>query len=275
MAILTLSDLENATDKEIESVLKEMELASDLATFLSWVNSPDGEAVKGSFSLGYHERSLGIHPSTISKKGTCPLRIYYEITGDVDPKKHFPTNIQLTFDLGTMLHEMLQAFFRDMYEDHFKAEIPLRDKRLMIKSHTDGRFDFGDLKFLLEIKSIKEGGGYGIDEVRNKPMKDHLRQAHCYMYCDDTPFCNIFYFCKNTSEIIEHPIVFNPKVWAEIEEEIEPVVEAVNAKEPPTPKVGSHCRDCPFQHGCKWGTEHVQSTRGSRRHAVRRRSAKR
>lgn len=264
----------SASEDEVNAVLDDMKLISDLQTYLDWLNSPDGEAISGEFQLGYQKRSIGVHPSTISKKGTCPLRVYYEASGELEPKKYIDSKIQLVFDIGTMTHVMLQAFFKDMYQEAFEPEVPLNDKKLMIKSHTDGRFTFPEFKFLLEIKSIKEGGSYGVDNVRNKPMKDHIRQAHCYMWVDDTPFCNMFYFCKNTSEVIEHPIAFDQKIWKEIEDEVSPVVEAVKNKEPPNPKVGSQCRDCPFLHGCKWGDEYVKGIR-TRRDSVRGRGARR
>lgn len=272
MAILSIEDFKKASQEEIDKILSEMYLGHDLNRYLAWLNSHQGDKITGKFDLGYSKRSLGIHPSSISKKGVCPLRIYFEATGEIEPRKRFRMKDQLVFDLGTMIHFMLQHFFEDMYEENFKAEIPLVDKNLGIKSHTDGRFKWPDFKFLLEIKSIKEGGGYGIDTIRNKPMKEHVRQAHCYMYCDDTPFCNIFYFCKNTSEIVEKPIAWDQNVWDEILSENLPIIESVKRKERPVAKVGGHCKDCAFLHGCEEGENYVQIGTPKRR-SIRRRSA--
>ncbi len=261
MKIKTIADLKRASPVQIETAKLSAKLIKDLQIYLLWLKSSQGRPVEGQFSLGYKERSLGIHPSTVSKADFCKLQAYYEVTGEVLPEKQGDpekfAKLELTFDTGTMVHLMFQAFFKDMYGERFKDEVSLKDKNLRISSHTDGTLELQNIRTVLEIKSIKEGGGFGVDTIRAKPMLDHVRQSHYYMALSDIPFCNVFYFCKNTSEVIEHVIEFVPELWDELLAEIEPVLESVDKGKEPKANVGFHCRSCRYLHGCVKGQNYV------------------
>lgn len=268
--ILTIEDFRNATDKEVKQVLQHVTVTDDLNKFNAWLNSAEGYQAQGTFELGFNgKRGLGLHPSAICKKGTCPLKHYLDCTGEVvsDEVFHWLETTQLIFDAGTALHAVLQLLLKEMYEDQFEPEISLVDEDLLINSHTDGRIMAPWYRFLIEIKTIKstEGGSSGFEAAQRRPQTDHVRQLTIYMYVDDCPFGLLLYFGKNTSDMKEHPLVWNQELWEEIYEEIEPIIEAVKIGEPPTPKVGSHCRDCGYLHGCKFGKDHVSGIRGRRR----------
>jgi CRISPR/Cas system-associated exonuclease Cas4 (RecB family) len=253
-------------------VIKRVGVVDDLKKYIAWLNSADGERIQGVFELGFNgERGLGLHPSAIAKKGVCPLKHYFDCTGEIVSDEVFSSQRQLIFDMGTVMHSMLQTLLVGTYWDgnQFEPEIPLPDTRLLYNSHTDGRFVAPSYSFLTEIKSCKEGGSSGWERVQRSPLRDNVRQLMQYMYIDDTPFGLLLYFCKNNSCMKEWPIAWDEELWAEIEEEALPIVEAVEAKERPTPKVGSHCRDCGYLQGCKRGKEHVDGVRAKRR-AIRR-----
>lgn len=233
-----------------------MTILSDLQRYLAWLNSKEGGRLVGRFDLGHNPlRGLGLHPSVFSKPGTCPLRLYWDITGDVPARESISLKQQLTFDIGTMVHCMLQAFLADMYGEQFAEEVRLRDDSLFIVSSTDGQFDFPNMRFLLEIKTVKEGGDFGWAKVQGKPFPDHLRQLHTYMKLADVPFGLIFYVCKNTSEVKEHPIIWDDAVWKGIRTQIDPVIQAVKDQKPPEAKASSACKWCPYSHGCPAGKE--------------------
>lgn len=270
-AIRTIEDLKNASSEEVRQAVKQVSIMDDLQKYLAWLNSSSGGRLVGQFELGHNpHRGLGLHPSVFSKPGTCPLRLYWDITGDVPAKEKISMKQQLTFDIGTMAHHMLQAFCNDMYGDQFEDEVRLKDKGLYIVSSTDGKFEFPKARFLLEIKTIKEGGDFGWAKIQGKPFVEHVRQLHTYMKIADAPFGLIFYFCKNTSECKEHPIIWDDSVWKGIRTQIDPIIEAVKIGVPPEAKPSSACRWCPYQHGCTAGrgyaddrserTKHLQRT---------------
>lgn len=273
--IQTIEDYRNAKPIDIERCLRQVGVKHDLEQYVAWLNSADGYRIRGEFELGFNgERGLGLHPSALARAGTCPLKHYFDCTGEIVSDEVFRTNWQLIFDMGTIMHAMLQTMLLDMYIDpktghnQFESEISLKSKRLLFNSHTDGRLISPSMRFLLEIKSCKEGGNQGWERVQRSPLKESVRQLMTYMYIDDCPFGCLLYFCKNNSEMKEWVVPWDQKLWDGIEAEALPIVEAVENRERPTPKVGSHCRDCGYLNGCKKGKEHVDGIR-ARRRAVR------
>lgn len=252
--IKTISDLLVAQKEEpdvVQEYLRRVSVVPDMERYLRWVKQ-GGEPIEGTFRLaGGQGRSSGIHPSSASKKGVCPLLLYYECTGEVTKKPKWDFRMETTYDIGTMLHCMIQQILNDMYGDQFCDEVSLTHDELHIVSHTDGIFDFTDYRFLLEIKSIKEGGNWGFERVQAKPLVDHPRQGTFYMACSDVPFLLILYINKNGSLYKEHAQVFNPELWQELKDVITPVVDAAyNGGPMVTGHVGSHCKRCPYAHGC-------------------------
>jgi hypothetical protein len=197
---------------------------------------------------------LGLHPSQWSKSGQCPKKLYYDCTGEVAPSRYVDAEKFLIFDMGTLIHSMLQMHFLNMYADQFKDEVWVHNEELHITGHTDGVFEFSNVRFALEMKSIKEGGNFGFEKVRAAPMEDHIRQCMIYMSALDCPFGLVLYFCKNNSQIKEHVVVWNDAIWQKLVSEALPVIEgAYNKGAVPAGKVGSHCRDCDYYNGCPDG----------------------
>jgi CRISPR/Cas system-associated exonuclease Cas4 (RecB family) len=213
----------------------------------------------------YQKRAPGIHPSAASKVGVCLLRIYYDCTFEIEPMNSFEFKTQLTWDIGTALHDMFQTHLKNMYQDQFQAEVPLSDAALNVKSHTDGIFTFSQVRFILEAKSIKEGkekASYGWDAVIHKPMEEHVRQLHFYMYLSDVPFGLVFYIGKNNSDLLEHPIAFDPNIWKDIQDKtVLPVLDSLKKGEAPVASPSWNCKWCPYYYACPRGYK-KESNRG-------------
>jgi len=260
----TIEDLQGASEEDVRKALSRVTVIDDLAAHLKWLND-NKIKLPVQFDLGGEERSLGIHPSSACKPGVCPLQLVYECTGEVEPLDKVGHDLQDTFDIGTAKHAMLQAQLKDMFDDQFEKEVSLEDDDLHIDSHADGLFTFPSLRFILEIKTIKEGGNFGFEKVQNKPLESNLRQMMMYMRLANVPFGLLFYYCKNNSLKKEHAMVYDPAIWGEIEELVTPVVDAAyNGGPDVTPKVGGHCKWCKFHHGCTHGRRHTNG-KSSRR----------
>jgi hypothetical protein len=256
MSLHTIEDLHNASEADVRKALSRVTILDDLAAYTKWMNDNPYE-LEIKFTLGHQERSLGVHPSSVCKPGVCPLQLVYECTGEVKALNVIGHDTQDTFDIGTAKHAMLQAMLHDMFGDQFKDEVSLVDKELHISSHADGLFLFPSLGFILEIKTIKEGGNYGFEKIQSKPLESNLRQMMMYMKLANVPFGLLFYWCKNNSGKKEHAVVFDQEIWDDLEGVIRPVVDhAYNNGPEVVPKVGAHCKWCKFHHGCKFGRRH-------------------
>lgn len=257
-SLRTIEDLHwaQANDPEaIEEALKKVAIKENLSEWLEWIYH---EEVSLKFVVNLNRkkwRSSGLHPSTICKKGVCLLKVYYEAAGSLKPLRQYKEQNNLTFDVGTMVHVMLQSHLDNMFnheKQQFESEVRLRDDELHIRSSTDGLFTFPDLRFILEIKSIKAGGNFGFEKVQHEPLEDTTRQTNMYMRLADVPFGLVFYFGKNTSDTIEHALTFDQELWDEIHSDvIDPVVKAAWGKgKMVKASPGWHCRQCDYQYGC-------------------------
>ena len=265
--IRTISDLSQAQmlgeQALIDACFSQVSILPDLEKYLRWLFD-NGITTEVHSKLHRRKgRELGVHPSTICKTPVCLLKIYYECTGKVEPMREYEQKSQVTFDIGTLMHDTMQTWLAAMFEDQLKVEAPLKNKKLHITGHTDGLFTFPSTRFVLELKSIKEGGNYGWERVQLKPMEDNVRQAHVYMAIEDVPFANVFYMGKNNSDYKEHPIMFDNAIWENmLRNVVEPVVEAAYNQGQSVPaSPGWNCKYCDFLHGCAEGRSKQQNAK--------------
>jgi hypothetical protein len=254
MLIKQIADLQRASAEEISEAAGTVTVLDDLYAFQRWLQEAK-EQIEVNFLLGGEERANGIHPSSISKVGGCELAWLWELTGEVEKKEKYDPHSQNIFDLGTAMHNVLQTHFHAMYGDQFESEVPLVIPELHVTSHADGLFDFSGIRFILEIKTIKEGGSRGWTTVQTSPMEDHRRQATLYMKAAGVPFALILYFNKNTSRMKEHVITFDEEVWQGLLGDIEKVLAASNGEGHITPRPGYGCRWCGYQWTCEHGRQ--------------------
>lgn len=254
--IRTIGELQKAVAEDYKLVthyLSQVTVEDDLCNYLKWL-SDNEVSTEVAVELGRRKtRPTGIHPSSACKKGGCLLKLYYECTNEVQPgAEAYSQKSQMIWDLGTALHAIHQKWFSEMYGGQFQSEVQLKSKDGYIKSSADGLLTFTNYRFILEMKSIKEGGNYGWEKVQGKPMEDNVRQCHFYMKLADAPFALIFYMNKNSGEFKEHAVMFNQALWNEMEKEVvNPVIAAAYQGGPmvaATP--GWHCRWCLYQNGC-------------------------
>jgi CRISPR/Cas system-associated exonuclease Cas4 (RecB family) len=252
MAIMTIADLKKASPEEVKQCLAKVSIIPSLWQYQQWMSS-NGVKVQIDLEVGPGgSRSLGIHPSSVCKVGVCPLQLYYECTGEIPQIEQFDQDLQDTFDEGTARHKILQTYLHQMFGEQFQSEVRLKDDELHIISSADGLFTFSDCRFILEIKTIKEGGNYGFEKVVQQPLTDNYRQLMMYMHLADVPFGLVFYFCKNNSAKREHALRYEPATWFELENIIKPVVAAAyhggpRVKAKPD---GWKCKRCKFSHAC-------------------------
>jgi CRISPR/Cas system-associated exonuclease Cas4 (RecB family) len=271
LAIRTIEELERAQEKHpamVEKLFSRVTILPDLEDYLKHLHDNSIDIKFKVHLRRQKERPLGIHPSSACKKGVCPLKLYWECTGEVPPKRGYDKRMQEIWDTGTMLHDRAQYLLEGTYGEQFEKEVGLSIPKLLVIGHTDGIFVFeiDGVRIVLEIKSIKEGGSYGWEKVQLKPMEDNVRQAHFYMKAENIPFGIVFYVAKNTGEFKEHPIMFNQDTWDDLEKTIKPVVAAVKDGGKIVKAAPSwHCKWCDFQYACTPGRRNSHGKKAFKR----------
>jgi hypothetical protein len=253
-SIMTLDDLRKAKVENpalVHDLLSRVGVVKDLEDYLWRKSASELQTTVLTKLKRVKQRSRGIHPSSACKKGVCLKKVFYDCVEELVSNSEYNRNYELTWDIGTFLHELHQAYFTDMFGSQFRAEVPISKPELLLKSSTDGIFDCSNYRSVLEMKSIKEGGNYGWEKIQAKPFEDNVRQAHFYMWMLDIPFGNILYICKNTSDYKEHAFAFDDVIWDDIVNNvINPVVAAVNGGPMVEAKPGWGCKMCGYKHGC-------------------------
>jgi hypothetical protein len=250
MKIKTIAALMKASQEDITEAMESVSIMEDLEAYQAWLADNEVTSVITTELKRYVSRSLGIHPSSACKKDVCLLKLYHEVHGSMKRLRAYDPVMQRTWDVGTLLHDTYQAWFRDMYPEQFKDEVGLKIPKLKVKSHTDGIFDFTQTSAILEMKSIKEGGKFGWEKVQLKPFEDNVRQAHFYMKASDTPFGVILYMNKNAGKLKEHVVRFEQDTWDDIVNRV--IKPVITAKKPSDvdATTGFLCRYCDFSHSC-------------------------
>lgn len=276
MKITTIEELMNADMHQKAEVKQQITVVNDLYTYMKWLR--DGHQIPVTFTLGSSEkRSLGVHPSSISKSGVCPLKIYYECVGSetLDAETvtaDFDMESQDTYDIGTAKHRMLQTMFLDMYGDQFAEEVKLSIPEYHIEGHADGVFSFPNYRFVLEIKTIKESKSqFGFEAVQHSPMPDHLRQTMLYMKALNVPFGLIFYWCKNNSMKKEHVVEYDQSIVDKLLKTVKPIVDAAYNNGPMViGQPGLGCSKCAYLPICKTGKGEANASRAAMRYGTKR-----
>lgn len=256
--IMTIDDLNWAKEHDfdlVQRLFREVTVEEDVHNYLLYLNQSESETIVATRLKRNKKRSKGVHPSSACKRNVCLLKLYYDCVDGIEPNRSYEEKMQLTWDLGTLLHDTWQVWFNDMYKSQFRDEVKLKSDDGYIQSQTDGIFSFTRLRIILEMKSIKEGGNFGWEKVQAKPMEDNVKQAHFYMWLADVPFAIIFYLDKNSGLFKEHAIMFNQNLWDEMMDEvIAPVVSAAYLDGPIPEATPDYmgCQWCDYSHGCAY-----------------------
>jgi hypothetical protein len=228
-----------------------------------------------------HERAPGIHASELYP---CLRKVVYSCMGT--PKKNNVSKFwKQRFKVGSAIHSMLQKDFHKMAKQEvigqaktfasyiaektgcrmeFEDEAPVSPKYQAIAAHynlhssCDGIFSFFDLvtdecvlRVGLEAKS-KSAPEY---EKLKIPESQHLRQGHIYMAALDVPLIWFFYMNKsnqnNTDSKAPWLVVWQPEIWAEVEERCRRVLTLAANNDLPPREETVVCQFCPWSYTCQ------------------------
>ena len=236
-----------------------------------------------------HDRAPGIHASELYP---CIRQPVYSLSG-VARKPQVAKFWKQRFKMGQRIHSMLQDDFHDMakrsmYDQalqhaqrcaqdmdcdlEFQDEVRISPEHqpiaayYKIYSSSDGVFIFRDrqtkemvLRVGLEIKSASPDDYAAL----KAPKFEHMRQAHLYMGCLDLPLLWFLYVNKgnqnNTKSEAPYLVVYQPAIWAEIEQRFQEIHNCVNQGVLPPRTETVICEFCAWAYTCKPGKARSQS----------------
>ena len=187
-------------------------------------------------------RKVGVHhPSAL---GGCTRARYYDRLG-IAPKPRKPVEQLVMFEVGHAIHDRWQKILQKMFPG-FEAELLAVDEELFMAGHCDGVFRIKD--WILEIKTV---GDSSFRRLRS-PKKDHVEQAHCYMWAFDVPRSQILYICRNTGLMKNYKRKFSMETWRTIVGKFEEIEDGIVAEQPPPKEPNTWvCPGCKFFHVCE------------------------
>lgn len=258
----TIAELRAAKPSHVEGLANSLGVVKDMMTHVKKTlnrNSDEHKIVtevcpacEGKGELVHYPRSTErLHPSSFGPDA-CLQRVWYDLVGELPEIGNFEPKTLMIFQTGHAVHDLVQGLLKDMFGRRFQAEVPARIPELYITGSCDGVLELDSARAGLEIKSINDKGFRAL----SGPKLPHLWQATTYSKALDLPFMVYLYFNKNTSDLVEYVIPFNPTTWELVEGMAEEVINAPdNGPGPVRPNnagpIGRFtCRDCPYNHGC-------------------------
>lgn len=218
-------------------------------------------------SLKDHQRDDrgGIfHPSGV---GMCKRRTYYEYRKEDAIKTISPKSLEI-FDLGHAIHELVMSRLSNLHtfmgkrglgysisvEKGYDPETDPLFLDLGIGGTADAILeiwaDDWKQRSIIEAKSINEKNFEKV--LIEGPKKNHVMQAHLYAFRFDCPIIYVWYYCKNNSDRMVFPIIFDYKILEEALAFFQEVSLHVETSTPPTREEDwFSCRDCQYRHICE------------------------
>ena len=164
------------------------------------------------------------HPSSLHKSAKELYHLYLE----GDNNQEFEPRIKRIFDNGHAVHDRLQTYLKNA-DVLLQAEVPVESQEYEIIGHTDGILLIGDLKGILEIKSMNANTFYSTYE----PKTEHLIQVNIYMFCTGIERACLLYECKDDQALKEFYVKQDKEILNPILEKIQYVQECLRTgKEP-------------------------------------------
>ena len=206
-------------------------------------------------------RLPGVHPSAVAHP--CLLKIYNEMTG-VEAQQKIDAKLQLIFDLGHAVHDMLQSYGKQgawgpVYDDEVRLSKELQDlsEELMLEGHADAEnimtIDHPDSPVIYEVGLVHEYKTINTNgfEKLTRPKPEHKMQAMIYSAALNRPVVVYLYFNKNDSSLADFPVAFELDLWVNIEGKIRLLKHHFDTKTPPPAATGYHCQQCAYMHSCE------------------------
>jgi hypothetical protein len=264
MPLMTIADLDQPADFKAQYVQHAMQLGS---LWHQWKKQHDESLDIHVLKKANKTRPPGLHASEVSG---CQRRLVYALRNEpkVDLVEEKDVNMQRRFDIGTLVHELLQWEFGEMCKwlgsIQFQPEVKVSDalggyaQKYGMVSSCDGCFTFLDengqpyMRVGLEIKTMSDKEFEKVTE----PKTAHKEQTCFYQRALDIPLMWTLYYNKSSSYMTgsEPPWLFqfNDRLWTtQLEPRIVTAYQYVADGKLPAKQEGRPCGWCPYAHTCQ------------------------
>lgn len=139
--------------------------------------------------------------------GGCMREGYYTYLKARKDAQHLEPRVQLIFDMGSAIHEVVQKWFSRSHRFFVAPEVHVWIPKLEVFGHVDIVLIQREslYRFMVEVKSINNDGFNRIA----KPKQDHVDQANLYAGLLGFPWFTILYFNKDNQATREFKCRFN------------------------------------------------------------------
>jgi hypothetical protein len=216
--IHTIDDLLTASPKEIEEAKQSLQIRKRITETMTRWGKEEGytleeykKAVIDAEKLrlcphchgtgkvrGKRPRTVGcIHPSSAAE---CRLRLYYDVTGEFPTSQEIKPALQITFQIGHVLHDFLQRaladsveFYNREYQRSESFDPEARVNMGLVQGNTDGDICFETADAILEIKT---DGPSSFPKRRGPDPKHEIQAGGLYATGLNKPFIVYLYVEK-------------------------------------------------------------------------------
>lgn len=155
----------------------------------------------------------------ITDAGKCPRQLYFQFKGV--PKKELEPRILRIFDHGDYTHmRIMSILFALGIVRAAEIKIPAEE---IISGRADAIIGFEGKPYVLDIKSI---ASFGFQKL-NEPKDEHIKQLQLYLHYFKIPQGILLYENKDTQELKEFLIRYDPKLVQGLLEEFEALREQI------------------------------------------------
>lgn len=183
----------------------------------------------------------------ITDAGKCPREVYFSMKGY--PRKEKEARILRIFDRGDITHERLRSNLLSIYEIRLVAaevDIPVKE---LFHGRSDAIISVKNKLYVVEIKSSSDFKFQKLEE----PEKAHKMQIQLYMHYFKIPQGIMIYENKNTQDLKEFELKYDPKLCQEVIKNFGMLKEQIeNEILPPKPTDLEvwKCEYCDFKEAC-------------------------
>lgn len=150
----------------------------------------------------------------ITDAGKCPRQVFFKFKKA--PKAEIEPRILRVFDEGDFIHMRLMGVLISLgIVRATEAKIPPQE---IISGRADAIVSLeGGKPYVLDFKSISSFGFNGLD----KPKQEHVKQIQLYMHYFKIPQGILLYENKNSQELAEFVLEYDPELVQKLLEEFE------------------------------------------------------
>ena len=194
---------------------------------------------------GFYDRDRG-DKFYITDAGKCPRAIYFKFKKY--PRKEPEARILRIFDHGDYTHmRIMSVLFSLGIVRAAEIKIPPQE---IISGRADAIIGFEGKPYVLEIKSSSR---YKFEKLQ-EPDPDHLKQLQLYLHYFKIPQGIIIYEDKDTQDLKEFVIEYDPELVEKTLKEFETLQEMIKTNTiPPIPKDIElwRCQYCEYREECQ------------------------